>query len=55
MSRPTVDSTLAVVDAVGMCRNKNRSRASPRAGEITITATMNAAHCGQFWYWFSRS
>ena len=32
MSRPSDDTSLAVVDAVGMWRNRNRSRARPMAG-----------------------
>ena len=48
MSRPSDDTSLAVVDAVGMWRNRNRSRARPSRGENTSTDRMKASPTGRW-------
>ncbi len=46
MSSPSDDTTFTVVDAVGMWRKRNRSRARPKSGATTNTAITNDSHCG---------
>lgn len=48
MSSPSDDTSLAVVEAVGMYRNRNRSRARPSSGENTSTARTKARPTGRW-------
>ena len=51
-SSPSDETSFTVVDAVGMCENKNRSRASPTSGATTSTEMMNEGiwfQCGPYW------
>ncbi len=48
MSRPNDDTSFAVVEAVGMWRNRNRSRARPSSGENTSTDSTNASPTGRW-------
>ncbi len=41
-------TSLAVVEAVGMCRNRNRSRPSPTRGENTSTDSTKAIPTGRW-------
>ena len=56
-SNPSDDTSLTVVDAVGMCQNRNWSRARPKSGATTRTETtkegIHMFQCGP--YWLSRS
>ena len=55
-SSPSDDTSLTVVDAVGMCLNRNRSSARPMSGATMSTAITKQIHmfqCGP--YWLSRS
>ncbi len=48
MRSPSVDTSLAVVEAVGMCRKRKRSSASPSMGDTTSTDRMKATPTGKW-------